>query len=298
MDARMKSLLLWGIENGGGIDPNAEAEPPKEKLDPELIKAIMGPTDAEKIKESRDILLSNESTKEQKELALDVLLFLVEGIDNANDMHTLEAFTPLFKIMIEDEHATVRMGATWVLCTCMQNNPKTQRQFLELGGVPYLVKALRTDSDIEVQSKAMSAASAFIAHNPPGIQLFERMGGFKTVLQHLEDANVGDVVLKRKATWLVKSLVDKTPEVGVAMVLERGFLPPMIKGLAIDDLDLREKILSCFESLLEADKSKALSVMEEIGVEEALLQLESQVPKTEDTEDLHRSISAIKANFK
>lgn len=79
----MEQLLRWGITNS---DPNAP--PPtatqRQALDPGVIDAILGKSDAEKMKEYLTIGADFNQPEELREQSLDEFELLVEQIDNAN----------------------------------------------------------------------------------------------------------------------------------------------------------------------------------------------------------------------
>jgi len=86
--------------------------------------------------------------------------------------------------------AGIRMRCAWVLATALQNNPKVQKEVMELNGLNILLQALRIeaervkthheDADLEVLSKVIYALSGLL-NGPPnkeGQRLFWIYRGF------------------------------------------------------------------------------------------------------------------------
>jgi hsp70-interacting protein len=79
----MQSLLHWGIANS---DPNAAPPNPSQvqNVDPGIIDAILGKSDAERMKDALKIGVDASQSEDDRVQALDDFEQLVEQIDNAN----------------------------------------------------------------------------------------------------------------------------------------------------------------------------------------------------------------------
>jgi hsp70-interacting protein len=97
----MESLLRWGIENSTPGDASQPAPQTRKDLDPAIIDAILGKSDAELMKEDLAVALDNGKDEDTRVEALDHMemvclsfdfilaltnrsLQLIEQIDNAN----------------------------------------------------------------------------------------------------------------------------------------------------------------------------------------------------------------------
>lgn len=95
----MESLLRWSIENSakdGSDNPNREPPAPRTDLDPGIIDAILGKSDAELMKEDMAIALNKEESEDRRVDALDHFEMLVEQIDNANSKSLYTSFIVFF----------------------------------------------------------------------------------------------------------------------------------------------------------------------------------------------------------
>lgn len=79
----MEQLLRWGVTN---TDPNRAplTAEQRQALDPDVINAILGKSDAEKMKDYLTIGVDPGKPEDLREEALDEFESLVEQIDNAN----------------------------------------------------------------------------------------------------------------------------------------------------------------------------------------------------------------------
>lgn len=72
----MESLLRWSIENSGPSDPNGTSDPPpqpRKDLDPSILDAILGKSDAELMKEALSAAVDEKREEEERVVALDDL---------------------------------------------------------------------------------------------------------------------------------------------------------------------------------------------------------------------------------
>lgn len=67
-----------------------------------------------------------EDTIENKEIALDNLELLIEGIDNARNIENMKLWPAIIK-QLDHEAPEVRKGTAWVCGTAVQNNPEAQK---------------------------------------------------------------------------------------------------------------------------------------------------------------------------
>ncbi|KAL7936722.1 nucleotide exchange factor Fes1 domain-containing protein [Trichoderma chlorosporum] len=176
-DKRLNDLLRWSIENteSGAFpnDPSTEAQaPPATNLTPELMAALMGgPSDADLMKGSIEIINDPEVTLENKLIAFDNFEQLIENLDNANNIANLDLWTPLLG-HLKNEERELRKMAAWCVGTAVQNNERTQERLLAMGGLTPLVEmALKEDEAEDVRRKAIYALSSAVRNYQPSMDL-------------------------------------------------------------------------------------------------------------------------------
>lgn len=202
-DKRLNGLLRWSVENtttgeNGPSETNAQAPPPT-NLTPELMAALMGgPSDADLMKGSMEIIGDPEVTLENKLIAFDNFEQLIENLDNANNIANLNLWTPLLEHLSSKE-SELRKMAAWCVGTAVQNNERTQERLLAVGGVaPLIEMALKEDEAEDVRRKAVYALSSAVRNYQPSMdhctdELNKR--GFTAAKTDAADMAAVDVVI-------------------------------------------------------------------------------------------------------
>ena len=138
----------------------------------ELLAKIMGgPSDAELMKASMATIVSPSDSLEDKLTAFDNFEQLIESLDNANLLATLNLWDPLFA-QLKSPESQLRFFAAWCIGTATQNNAPAQESVLKIGGIPTLVRVALEDADAGVRKKAAYALSSEIRNYQPGIDEF------------------------------------------------------------------------------------------------------------------------------
>jgi hypothetical protein len=101
---------------------------------------------------------------------------LVEQIDNAANLEALNLWPSLISLLSSPIPLLCRQAAS-VIGTAVHNNPKSQQHFLHHKGLPKLVAAL-DDSAQSIRLKVIYALSGELAHNPPAVAEFNKLGGW------------------------------------------------------------------------------------------------------------------------
>ncbi|SCV74247.1 BQ2448_6679 [Microbotryum intermedium] len=228
-----QSLLRWGIENAAPNsllplheDIQAGRRP---DLNTDILKAIMGTTDADRMRECIMVIegrwvdrdgqgqaqgLAKENaevTAEDKYRAWDDLEMLIEDIDNANDMQNLGLWKPIVAHLTDDDSDVV-MRACWVCGTAVQNNPKAQQAFLALDPLPTITSIITsTSTPIGTRNKAMYCLSSTLKHSAPAVARFSELQGWNALTQSLQGAfeqNGAQVTCTHLITSFFSSIVD------------------------------------------------------------------------------------------
>lgn len=214
-DKRLNDLLRWSIEHtaasGDGHGPSTEEAqaPPASNLTPEIMAALMGgPSDADLMKGSMEIINDPEVSLENKLIAFDNFEQLIENLDNANNIANLDLWTPLLEHLRHEEREMRKMAA-WCVGTAVQNNERTQERLLAMGGlIPLVEMALREEETEDVRRKAIYALSSAVRNYQPSMDLCTdelNKRGFTAAKVDAGDMDAVDVVInglreKAKAT--------------------------------------------------------------------------------------------------
>lgn len=194
-DKRLNDLLKWSIENS---KPDPAAAPPTSDLTPEILASLMGgPSDADLMKASMEIITSNDPeqvTLEDKLIAFDNFEQLIENLDNANNIANLSLWTPLLE-QLQNEEQEVRKMAAWCIGTAVQNNLRTQERLLAMGGLPMLVElAVKENEPQDVRRKAVYALSSAVRNYQPAMDVFAEELTKKGIATEKVDATTMEAV--------------------------------------------------------------------------------------------------------
>ncbi|KAI8071201.1 armadillo-type protein [Gongronella butleri] len=256
----MEKLLQWAVNNSDQEELKRNAEAIKRgeykadpsKFNPEIIEAILGKDDATRMMEAVQCMVDPNDTLENKEIAMDNLELLVEGIDNAKNVNNMGLWTPLIQLL-SDKEKVVRTGVAWVCGTTVQNNPEGQsavrggtnslfwlhfdlvchahahsfifHQFLKHNGLAPLMQLLKSD-DAKERGKAQYAISSLLKHCRPAYDEFKAQDGL-AVLSNILRQHADDVQTVRKIVFLYNTL----------MVDYDDLAPQLQKDGLINDLD-------------------------------------------------------------
>ncbi|CAG8460477.1 2084_t:CDS:2 [Ambispora leptoticha] len=279
-----KQLLKWAITNSNTDTAEGEQQQPapdvkergQRRIDPEIIDAILGKSDAVRMKEAIASISDPNETVENKEIAFDNLEMLVEQIDNANDIEKMNLWPKLISFLSFAE-TSLRIQALWVCGTAVQNNIKAQKAFIDHGGLRIALEMLKnTNEDGEVKSKALYAVSGSIKHYTPGLVQFEKEGGYESLLTLLQTSD--NLPTLRKTVFLFNTLLLQNPEIVAKNIEEKGLSRQMIKILeqyGEQDEDLTHKILVTFLTLLR-NSPKSLSPEETSELKHSLPELKKK----------------------
>ncbi|KDE07319.1 hypothetical protein MVLG_02363 [Microbotryum lychnidis-dioicae p1A1 Lamole] len=305
-----QSLLRWGIENAAPNsllplheDIQAGRRP---DLNTDILKAIMGTTDADRMREclmviegkwvdrdgtgkAQGVAKENaEVTAEDRYRAWDDLEMLIEDIDNANDMQNLGLWKPVVAHLTDDDTDVV-MRACWVCGTAVQNNPKAQQAFLALDPLPTITSIITSASTpIGTRNKAMYCLSSTLKHSAPAVARFSELQGWNTLTQSLQDPSQ---VLRTKTAFLLSQLVSQSssPKEMISSLRTSNTLSTLLASLfkssatptgpdgdsAEIDADYRDKVLRFFVNAIERD-ADALQNEEKEQVLKAVREAEAE----------------------
>lgn len=178
-DKNLSQLLKWSIEaqtagqttqNADGTTATAPSQP-NSQLTPEILASILGgPSDAELMIQSMNAITSPTLPAAEKLVAFDNFEQLIESLDNANNMSTLNLWTPLLS-QLDVAEKDLRLYAAWCVGTAVQNNEKSQSALLAAsGGLTRLVDMVVDGAEDEgVRRKAVYALSSACRNYQPAM---------------------------------------------------------------------------------------------------------------------------------
>lgn len=188
---------------------------PKKALTSEMLDALMGPSDAEVMKDKMRIALDEGEDVNERVFALDDFEMLIESIDNANNIEPLGLWPPLLGLLSAPQDAIIR-AAAWVVGTAIQNNPKAQESFHSHSPLPTLLSLISSTHPTssshspsissQTRSKSVYALSAALKHYPAAQSLLDAddARGWRVLKAGLRDP---DGVVRRKVAFLLGTLI-------------------------------------------------------------------------------------------
>ncbi|CDK25542.1 unnamed protein product [Kuraishia capsulata CBS 1993] len=204
----MEKLLKWSIANQSEDNSvRAQAGAP----DPELLSQLFGaPDEAALMVQNMQVIVNEEATLENREIAFDNFEMLIENLDNANNIENLKLWPALIS-QLDSSQEAIRKYACSCIGTALQNNTKSQEDFLKHdGGIKKLIDIAEHDSSEDVQLKALYALSNSIRHDDAAYAAFEKEQGWKLVSPLLAPS------VKDKVKLRVLSLLSALISTGVS----------------------------------------------------------------------------------
>jgi len=243
----MQSLLHWAIENSDPEELRAQAEAETRKgginLEQqrervrqlsELMSHQVSETDL--MKEALDVLKSEDAEEPEILSVLSRLDILVESIDNANDLQSLDGIACLIAQLTSSTGRAA--AAAHVIAVAASNNPTFQNHLhgTDPEILPKLIQLLAT-SDETVVSNALYAVSTLIRNSESLRILFYASGGLRAIHKVLE--NTESTKLKRKCLTLLTDLI----QFGDLSITDQALMSLVAKLVDHSDWDLVEKAM-------------------------------------------------------
>ncbi|POW05605.1 hypothetical protein PSTT_09546, partial [Puccinia striiformis] len=213
------------------------------KLDTGVLDAILGRTDAVRMREAISIFEDPKKSIHERCNAGEELEDLIQDLDNANDMEVLGIWPKLMTLMESNtsggnskDDDLIKFHACWICGTAVQNNPEIsncgesfhravqkKRQkggmgsvmlcddraspvFLKKEPLPAILEILSQGSEA-TQAKAMYCLSSTLKHAPSEtgvIQKFSEAHGWEVLHDCLRGPSM---ILRRKTVFLINTLL-------------------------------------------------------------------------------------------
>ncbi|KAK9357042.1 armadillo-type protein [Lipomyces doorenjongii] len=271
----MEKLLKWSIENSQNAGTDSDSQRQKAP-NPEVLAQLFGqPDDAQLMRAAMGTILDPNVDIETKETAFDNLEMLVENLDNANNLESLDLWAPLIEQLVNPS-PVLRKMACWVIGTAVQNNPKSQAALLMYpNAVPNLLRIASTDPSKEARLKAMYSLSSAIRNHASGYNSFKNAEGWQVLMsiirqetQHMFDEQTKNVPdsqrhlyesdgdIRRRSIFLLAGILSTEPfEDKIEILRSLSAVPSLLELLHVEgSYSAIEKIV---QILLVIAKSQA-----------------------------------------
>lgn len=176
----MDKLLQWSIAQQSG---DQEAIEKIGKPDPKMLEQLFGgPDEPALMKQAIMVIDNEEATLENREIAFDNFEMLIENMDNANNIENIKLWQSVIDKMSAETPTSLRVYAASCAGIAVQNNPKSQEDFLKYDGLALLISICNEeDVPTELRLKALFAISSLIRIFEVGYAKFDELDGWSVV---------------------------------------------------------------------------------------------------------------------
>lgn len=145
-------------------------------------------------------LESPDASPGEKLDALNTVRDFTDNTDFANNFIKVGGSTVIIDCL-KQKDSKIRTCAAYIIAEMSQNNPFSQKHFLDLDVLPLLVSYLQEDED--VSSSSMHAVSSLIRSYESGCAAFIEIGGLECIIGCLQSPHCKVFV---KACFLISTL--------------------------------------------------------------------------------------------
>ena len=176
----MDKLLQWSIAQQSG---DQEAIEKIGKPDPKMLEQLFGgPDEPALMKQAIMVIDNEEATLENKEIAFDNFEMLIENMDNANNIENIKLWSSVIDKMSPKTPTSLRVYAASCAGIAVQNNPKSQEDFLKYDGLEQLINICNEEGvPTELRLKPLFAISSLIRNFESGYAKFDELDGWSVV---------------------------------------------------------------------------------------------------------------------
>lgn len=168
-----KSLLTWAIKNSNSEELKTNKE--LKKIDPEIIDAVLGKSDAVLMKEQASLFIDKTKTLEKRIKALSNFEILIESIDNARDIVKIGLWEGIFSCF-SDPSVEIRTRAFHITNVAIQNDETVQDSFLKIVEMNVLKKTFYEEKESKVRVKIFSCISSLLKKQETANIFFDNEG--------------------------------------------------------------------------------------------------------------------------
>jgi len=296
----LQGLLRWGLANQTPEQVEA-VDPIRSKEHMKILNDIMANqvSDAQRMRAAVAIAGDSSIPLEERLIAWDELEMLIESLDNANDLTPLKLWPDIIAHFRDSEPETVTQ-ALWVCGTAIQNNPKSQEDFLAENPIPTIIELIaETSTSAQVRSKALYCLSGAVKHNESAMSTFTSNQGWQALNSALQDP---DITCRRKSAFLIDSLFQHstTPSQLVQSARESKTIDTLVSCLGKDmlpfgpngeeseDEDLEDKAFGAIKTMIDVCGKESLSEAEREEVGQALAKKDFGLTEQEKRDFLNK----------
>ena len=236
-----EGLLRWSIENS---QPEEVKNVDKAKLmTHEEFKELWDSVFQDELKVLKENIKVIENKPEKVEdlhLALDKILYIVEGIDQADWFADLNGFE-LILPYLHDENDETRMAAAWIISNALQNNPKVQEKFQKRIGIQKILETLDGENEEKAAKRKVGMITSAIRAFKPLRVDFYKLDGMKYILALCEKFPV----LYSRLCWFTGAILDEEDKEDVKELNKIGIKKILLDHKKeVDDDELLQTVVS------------------------------------------------------
>lgn len=213
------------------------------------------------------IINDTDNSLERRRSALEDLQMHCEDIDVANDFHKIGGFH-LLPTLLRSEDAELRSGAAELIGTLTQNNPYCQKEVLNIGLLPILLKILDDEKESEqVRTKTLFAISCLVRESVEVQDEFVKCDGFSVLLRAMQ-TNIEK--LQIKSSFLMSALCQEQVKFK-EMLCSMGLVEQLVGVLHGEHRPFHEHLMSALCSIVsDCESAKSECRRPELGLDELL----------------------------
>eukprot|EP00210_Caulerpa_lentillifera_P008583 g8187.t1 len=189
---------------------------------------------------------NQEISLKEQEVLLDELQEIVESLDQARNLHMIGGL-PMLMELLKSAHFSLKSKSAEIIASCVQNNLPIQNLFLQDGVLP-LIMEVGQDENPECQAKGWLAVSSLVRNCPEAQRSFMDADGFTALTTILQSNNPR---LKKRGLLLMEYLLSHGESLKIHELYNCGVLDSIVSELRSNDLDLRERSLSLFVTIMK-----------------------------------------------
>lgn len=243
----MEGLLKWSIA--------AQKGDTSQKPDPKALAELFGAPDEVTQMRAELTVASDSSDKDDRIEYLEKFEEHVENVDNANNIG--EMWGPLVKLTTDSDD-DVKALALSCVAAAVQNNQKSQADFLNVeGGFANVVSSVSSPNDL-VSTKALFALSSEISHFQPAYTAFENLKGWDLLDQLLKtnfETSSGSPKKQARVLSLLYAITLNLPYNTIYDHLEDLKVEKRLENIKEDSLVVQEKVTDILRTLKENPRS-------------------------------------------
>lgn len=243
----MEGLLKWSIA--------AQKGDTSQKPDPKALAELFGAPDEVTQMRAELTVASDSPDKDDRIEYLEKFEEHVENVDNANNIGDM--WGPLVKLTADSDEEVKALALSCV-AAAVQNNQKSQADFLNVeGGFDSVLSSVSSSNDL-VSTKALFALSSEISHFQPAYTVFAKKQGWNLLDEFLKsnfETGSGSPKKKARVLSLIFAITLNLPSNEICDHFEKLQIKQRLESLNEDSLVTQEKISDILRTIKENPRS-------------------------------------------